>query len=58
MKYYTTEELAAETQKLIKQNKPLWAMADDPKCPPDVAAKLRQLRNLMTNSGKEHNDGR
>lgn len=39
--YYTNEEL-------LSQGKPIWAIAADPKCPPDLAAKMLQLQKLSS----------
>ena len=50
--YYTTEQLAAETEKLLKAGRPIWEMATDPQCPPDVAAKLLQLKQLLNPTTK------
>lgn len=52
-KYFTTEELAAESQKLMQQGRPLWAIAEHPKCPPDVAENMLRLKELSNQRGKE-----
>jgi len=44
--YYTTEELAAATEKLLQAGRPMTDIANDPKCPPDVALKMQRLKAL------------
>ncbi|HAZ00699.1 MAG: hypothetical protein A2W90_14580 [Bacteroidetes bacterium GWF2_42_66] len=51
-KYFTTEELAAESQKLMQQGRPLWAIAENPKCPPAVAKNMLRLKELSNQRGK------
>jgi len=54
--YFTTEELANVSAKLLKQGKPLWEIAKHPLCPPDVKEKMLKLKELS--NGKEENNGR
>lgn len=41
--YFTLDELAAESEKLLRHGQPLWAIAKNPKYPPDIAAKIIAL---------------
>lgn len=54
--YFTPEELANVTQKLLQQGKPMWEIAKHPLCPPDVKEKMLKLKNLQ--KGKELPNGR
>jgi len=56
--YFTTEQLANITEKLLKQGKPIWNVANHPLCPPDVKEKMLKLKALTNPKGKEQNNGR
>ena len=51
--YYTTEELAAATEKLLREGRPMTDIVKDPKCPPEMVAKMQHLANLMNDNPKQ-----
>ncbi len=55
MEYYTIEELANATEQLLKEDKHIWAISDDPKCPPLIAERMIEMKNIYLNNIVTHN---
>lgn len=45
-RYYTDQEAQQKLMQLVFEGKGVTALKDDPKCPPDMKAKLQQLEDL------------
>ena len=44
--YYTDKEAQEKMMELFSEGKGVLALKDDPKCPPDMKAKLQKLSDL------------